>query len=395
MLESLPQIRDGVKKMKDAVARWEADEAVRDFSDEILFHNIFLRLSIKSLLRCKSVCKAWNHVLCDPEFIRMHFNHISRQHPHKLLIRVPGNNFYSVDYEEAISSKADRADAVTLYFPPNAYSPIPQFLGSYNGLVCMVIEHDRFDLGKKILLWNPSTRQSNFIPDPNPHIRFYHILGFAYDSSTDDYKIVRIIHTQQTCRVDMYSLKTNSWKIVKDVPPNGCEFKLCSDKHPHGFEANGFIYWLVQAGFDTWPDAFSNCLIIGFGLRDEKFTVLPFPQYKREEGFLSDPDFWTPGTQQFPWTDPGDLTVLGGCLAIFKSEADGLVVWTMKEHEKKKWDRLITLSIRTSSSLTPLCFMKNGKVLFRFYSWREEKKINITYPFSKCGFENNVRTVEC
>ncbi|KAM7492629.1 hypothetical protein LguiA_035550 [Lonicera macranthoides] len=316
-----------------------------NLSDEILFHHVFMRLPIKSLLRCKSVCKAWNRILCDPEFIRMHFN---RQHLHKLLIRIPGNKYYSVDCEEAISSNG--ADAVKLNFPPDAYSPTPQLLGSYNGLVCIAIDHDSFDLGKKLLLWNPSTRESNFVPDPNPYIRFYHLLGFAYDSTLDDYKIVRIIHTRQTCRVDMYSLKNNSWKIVKDVPPNGCEFKLCSDTHPHGFEANGFIYWLVYAR----SKVLSNCLIVGFCLRDDKFTVLPLPHDCGQ--FVSDMD----------------LRALGGCLAAFQSHyGDEFVVWTTKEPGKIKWDRLITHSISSPDyeftwSVKPVCFMKNGKVLLTF-----------------------------
>ncbi|KAM7526762.1 hypothetical protein LguiA_016664 [Lonicera macranthoides] len=265
-----------------------------DLSDDLL-HNIFLRLSIKSLLRCKFVCKAWNRILCEPEFIRMHFNYTSRQHPHKLLIRIPGNNFYSVDYEEAISSNADGVDAVKIYFPPKAFSLLPQFLGSCNGLVCIAIEHDKFDL---------------------------------------------------------------------DIPLNGGEFKLCSDTHRDGIEVNGFIYWMiVHAGSNA---VFSNYLILGFCLRDEKFTVLPIPQDKHQ-GY------------------PGDLMVLGGCLAMFKLDVDGLVVWTMKETKKrKKWDRLITLPIHTSS-LKPVYFMKNGKVLLRFPSQRGGKKMFVVYdPHKKC-----------
>lgn len=82
------------------------------------------------------------------------------------------------------------------------------------------------DKNTKILIWNPSTRKSMLLREPNRSIEDFHILGFAYDATLDNYKIVCIINGsfifsyQNTSQVDIYSLKTNSWKVIQDGPHN-------------------------------------------------------------------------------------------------------------------------------------------------------------------------------
>ena len=75
-------------------------------------------------------------------------------------------------------------------------------VGSSNGLVCIVASKRA-----RVLVVNPSTRQFKIRPDPHiKHIRGFHpYVGFGYDSSSDDYKVV----LGNSKSVQVLSLKTN------------------------------------------------------------------------------------------------------------------------------------------------------------------------------------------
>ncbi|KAM7467002.1 hypothetical protein LguiB_014564 [Lonicera macranthoides] len=217
-------------------------------SDDIL-SIIFLKLPIKSLLRCRSVCKSWRQLLCEPHFVKMHLNHIS-QHHHKLLLR-NSDCFYSLDYETS------HRNAVPRDFPLEI-TPL------------------------KVALWNPSTGDYKILPSADPSVNDNQIVGFGYDSSIDDYKIVRIIPYyfvkaenepgKAYCglQVDMYSLKTNSWKIIRDLPRRDVvrHAPLIFNGEFRGrvsVSVNKSIYWLLGSK------------IIGFDLKNEKFKELSWP----------------------------------------------------------------------------------------------------------------------
>ena len=69
-----------------------------------------------------------------------------------------------------------------------------------------------------------------------------------------------IIRVDCERRVDMYSLKTESWKSIQDVPD------CCSSFEEQGVFVNRSSYWA----------AFPN--IIGFDLKNENFRQFPWPR---------------------------------------------------------------------------------------------------------------------
>lgn len=231
-----------------------------DLPTEIMVHHIFLKLSVTSLLPCNYVCKAWNRLLRDPEFIRMYLNH-----PHeKLFIEtstIKGSShrhFHSVDYEA--SDSTGRADAVllNLNFPAEVLST--QIVGSSNGLICMAVRYRkriyRARRAEDVLIWNPLTGDSKLIPAMNlklhPSQNYnYGLVGFSYDSSINEGKIVHVTSSgyiiptgQPTARVIIYSIKTNSWNTI------GCNapFKLHETRAvARGHAVNGWIYILAAS----------------------------------------------------------------------------------------------------------------------------------------------------
>ena len=237
-------------------------------SDDTL-STIFLKLPVKSLLRCRCVCKSWRKLLCDPHFVKMHLNHIS-QHHRKLLL---GNSdcFCSLDYETS------HRNAVPQGFPLEI-TPCTKIWGSCNGLVCVALlpetKAGEYEKLVKVALWNPSTADYKMLPSADPSVNDCQIVGFGYDSSIDDYKMVRIIPgyfvkaENEPCRVDceqrvdMYSLKTNSWKIIRDLPRRDV-FRhaplIFNHEFAGGVSINESIYWVLGSK------------IIGFDLKNEKF----------------------------------------------------------------------------------------------------------------------------
>ncbi|KAM7467041.1 hypothetical protein LguiB_014603 [Lonicera macranthoides] len=333
-----------------------------DLPFEILVHHIFTRLTVKPLFRFKCVCWAWYRILSDPQFVRLHLQ--QQQSCQKLLVLVnpgsPSFQFQTVDYEAAASSsKCNGADAVELHLQlERAPSKVPKILGSCNGLVFLKFserfDHKRIDL----LLWNPSIGDSKLIPYRSPTHDDYNLLGFGYDSSLDDFKIVRIIinafvmnhdsfsrfnNRQKESQVDVYTLKTNSWEPTGDAPINLDMFRA----NEEGCFVNGSIYWLV---FDR--SRYGNCLgIVSFDLKDNKFGDLQLP---------SDLE---------PQHEPAlGLKVLGGCLGMYHfSVAGKLIVWTIKEGKKEGWIKLMSLHTSRDSLHSPVCLMKNGKILISHF----------------------------
>lgn len=72
--------------------------------DDILY-NILLKLPVKSVLRCRSVCRACRQLLSDPVFERMHVNQ-HHQSQEKLLLISGINLLCSLDYFEETQGKA-------------------------------------------------------------------------------------------------------------------------------------------------------------------------------------------------------------------------------------------------------------------------------------------------
>ncbi|KAM7462978.1 hypothetical protein LguiA_031099 [Lonicera macranthoides] len=182
------------------------------------------------------------------------------------------------------------------------------------------------------------TGDYKILPSADPSVNDNQIVGFGYDSSIDDYKIVRIIPYyfvkaenepgKAYCglQVDMYSLKTNSWKIIRDLPRRDVvrHAPLIFNGEFRGrvsVSVNKSIYWLLGSK------------IIGFDLKNEKFKELSWPCNMQ-------PDFHK---------CLKSLSVMGGYLLVHYIELDSkkFVVWKLKENDngKEEWIKLKIASI--------------------------------------------------
>ncbi|KAL8538573.1 hypothetical protein ACS0TY_000552 [Phlomoides rotata] len=192
-----------------------------------------------------------------------------------------------------------------------------EIVGSCNGLVC-ILE----DTGG-LILCNPSTRMAMNLPDigvgENLVGKAFTKYGFGYDESSDDYKVFVVITLCCSPNVyraisRLYSLKTNSWKTLKDEQDSDIQFG------GGGTFASGNLHWVT-----------GNREIGSFNLKSEVDGMVEQPSYPKGDIFPT-------------------LGVIDGCLSVisvlcFKDYQHAYFdVWVMKEYGvKESWVKVVTL----------------------------------------------------
>ncbi|KAL3628804.1 hypothetical protein CASFOL_027850 [Castilleja foliolosa] len=195
------------KKLKNSRATNSTAAAVAACEDLMLC--VLARLPVKSICRFKSVCKHWNHLLSNQEFVKMQFKLSSESKNQSFIIyRIDknGRNHISVFNIESNEKKAKILD-----HPLNFTS----IVGCCNGLVCI-------ELGQAFVLWNPAMSLSKIVaPSKDRGVFESASLGFGYDAEVDDFKVVRIICLRCKGRsrmcvswVDVYSANLDSWTTI-------------------------------------------------------------------------------------------------------------------------------------------------------------------------------------
>ncbi|KAK9285575.1 hypothetical protein L1049_024770 [Liquidambar formosana] len=186
-----------------------------EYTPQEVLTEIFTRLPIKSLLRCTSVCKSWYSLIKNPSFITTHLN--SNTSPLLLLRHCTEN------YEEDRYSLHFDNDTLDLYSkldcPFKSFTGYFKIVGYCHGLLCLSDCHI-----EPTFLWNPSIRVYVTLPKPSvtfgshgPHTV---VLGFGFDSLTNDYKVVRIVSidsngVRYSQEVEVYTLSTGAWRGIR------------------------------------------------------------------------------------------------------------------------------------------------------------------------------------
>ncbi|KAB1224902.1 hypothetical protein CJ030_MR1G008824 [Morella rubra] len=179
------------------------------FPDDVIL-KILARLSVKSLLRFRCICKSWNSNITNPYFIATHL----KQSKDRLLYTA----FLKEQYCLGVCDEGyNKILEIGNSFPFS--SGFIQLAGSRNGLLCLVVRdcvgysywRPEADM---VYLWNYSTRKLKTLPSTCLRLsgRFKrNSYGFAYDSENDDYKIVRTT-------LDSW-LGPRHWKAESELPP--------------------------------------------------------------------------------------------------------------------------------------------------------------------------------
>ena len=117
-----------------------------------LITEIMLRLPVKSVVRFKSVCKAWLFLISDPHFAKSHFELAAARVDRLLFIASSAPELRSIDFNDSASV------AVTVEFPgPKPYYHFVEIIGSCRGFMLLhCVCH--------LCVWNPTTSVHKIIP---------------------------------------------------------------------------------------------------------------------------------------------------------------------------------------------------------------------------------------
>ncbi|XP_058745299.1 F-box/kelch-repeat protein At3g23880-like [Vicia villosa] len=281
------------------------------FLPEELIREILSRLSVKSLLQFKRVCKLWKTLISDSQFAKSHLQ-ISRITTQQLVFSVIEEPYKiaSFSLEPLFENSSTSVEPVTLRSMKNNQRCI---IGSCNGLLCVFNSSQN-----TVKLWNPSIRfKSNKSPQavsPDWHIMHY---GFGYDQVNEKYKVLLVARNKYNFTQSLtktYTFGENIWKTI----PN---FSFRPTKRIGKF-VNGTLSWMVYKGGPNIFDQFMN--IFSFDLEKETYREMLLPQIDGDNVHIH-----------------RTLYVLSDCLCVW--DVNG-VVWSMKEYGVvESWTKLLII----------------------------------------------------
>nr|QDB64837.1 S haplotype-specific F-box protein 19 [Prunus dulcis] len=241
---------------------------------EILI-DILARLTAKSLVRFLCTCKSWSDLIGSSSFVSAHINRNVTKHAHVYLLclhhptfeRQNDNDdpYVKEEFQWSLFSNETFEQFSKLSHPLGSTEHYGIY-GSSNGLVCISDEILNFD--SPIHIWNPSVKKFRTPPtSTNINIKFLYVaLQFGFHPGVNDYKAVRMMRSNKdTFAVEVYSIRTDSWKMIEAIPP----WLKCTWQHHTGTFFNGAAYHIIEKG-----PTFS---IMSFDLGSEEFEEFIAP----------------------------------------------------------------------------------------------------------------------
>ncbi|KAE8662539.1 Pyridoxal phosphate phosphatase-related protein [Hibiscus syriacus] len=214
-------------------------------------------LPVKALIRFRFVSKSWDSLIKDSNFAKLHLHSTFKiNNDVKLILDSDtaddDDKAYSVDFDSLAN-----LEQLPRPLKTGGGEFTSRIFGSCNGLLAVYHE------GGGVALWNPSTRTCHYLPRltiEDVVERDHDILGFEYDVIGDDYKVVQMKASGKP--VMIYSLKTDTWKRIKD-----CPYQVPYGKRQDGAYLNGSLHWVG----DEKDRYFGGRLVFGLDLGVEEF----------------------------------------------------------------------------------------------------------------------------
>ena len=273
------------------------------FIPQDLVEKILSRLTVKHLLRFKCVSKTWYSLITSRQFAKSHFQ-IASQNPKVFALIDYDNDGVRVVQSDIGHDGGFEFEPVDFGFPLRGTSTtkidtLQRRLAYCNGLVCVELKNVK-KCSCEYLVWSPSTRSYRNIPRSRISIiNGTYSFGFGYDSSTDDYKLLRSYYSMRTRKpklaFQIFSLKTFTWREIyfedKDKDGSIYDRLVWSDeiRKQCSMYFNGAIYWIVVTDYDK-NDKGRKPSLIYFDLAEERFHQVACPEsvtYFSVEGYYS------------------------------------------------------------------------------------------------------------
>ncbi|CAA0829753.1 Unknown protein [Striga hermonthica] len=329
-----------MKRVKHNESRKTPPDLPADVRREIL-----LRVPARSLVRLRAVCRSWLSAIDDPNFAR---SHTDRRLPSDdtLLVRItsgpPFAPLYSLDLEALYLDDGPNIVSAAAFRRPGFPSPPHLPAANCDGLLLLA---DKF-----WAIWNPTTGELLQLPRGG-YTADVAASGLGYHPAAADYRAVVIdrlplpisSQAEPVCRIHIYSLRSNSWRILGSPPPS-------SRLEGPGVFLNGALHWISQG-----PGG-----IFAFDLQTDTFRQVGEPPAGNHRR----------GAPAGNWY----LDVFDGSLVLsrynnidyrFSSQFE---LWVMKEYGvSDSWVRLLSAKDRRNFEirLPPVVYVKGGRKILK------------------------------
>ncbi|CAL4962850.1 unnamed protein product [Urochloa decumbens] len=333
----LPASPQSPKKIVRSVAEPWPGLPLPYIPDGLIF-KILARLPTKSVIRFRSVCKAWLAIISSQPFVDAHLE-ISKLRPTMLI--VPGEYSYRPEREGKTAfwmrfykynNGSIRAELVHSEQFPRGIAQWTQPLHC-DGLI-LTLTRDQ-----EIMIRNPLTGEFIFLPKGSHNNNKHHRVGFGFDPCSSKYKVARFFYqreygtSESTCRFEVLTLGSNLWRQTADPP-----YPILAVTPAH---VCGFIYWRVDLPLEMDPK-----VLVRFSLADETFSLIPYPPCNaRPVGFIE-----------------LDSKL---CCSCFSKPCGVVEMWTCDNTDMPTWTRLCTVLLPQETFVpAPGGFFRAPKVTF-------------------------------
>ncbi|XP_049383070.1 F-box/kelch-repeat protein At3g23880-like [Solanum stenotomum] len=320
--------------------------------EEILI-DILTKLPVKSLFRFKCVSKSCKTLLTEPYFKKKHHNHAKNQpDSRKLLIRIRDKMDSNLYCTSLSPNRLLVNDIHTVPKPPFSRYRMYCCCDALF-LIGIWTEPSQDDEPSMLLLWNPTTSESIVLP-PLESPEQESTYGLGYDSTSDDYKVLRI-DKDGSALDEIVALKSGSWRKIysPSVRPVG-DVSLLYGKECLPF-VNGAFHWL---GIEE--------SMMSLNISDETYKRIPL--HKNMSLYLESV------------TIEEGLSVLGSMICLFNRNDITFNLWMMKEYGvQESWIKLLTLPCNGAFSIIPIYSFSDGKVLLRYECPDELRGMKVIY----------------
>ncbi|XP_018484943.1 putative F-box protein At3g23960 [Raphanus sativus] len=216
---------------------------------------IFLRLPLKSIARCRCVCKLWSSVIRSQDFTDSFFTK-SCSRPRLLFV------FDDEDEGEIhfFSSSQPKDNSYVVATNHIARSPdYYKLFGCTNGFFCYGARQGRNKPVLVTVIYNPSTGQSFTLPRLNPKLRYAVRSYLGYDPIAKRFKVLSVCDDGKEFHVLTLGTKKLSWRVVECCIPHCSSHKwIC---------ISGVLYYIA-----TESTSSVESMVVCFDLRTEKFS---------------------------------------------------------------------------------------------------------------------------
>ncbi|XP_020168666.1 putative F-box protein At2g02030 [Aegilops tauschii subsp. strangulata] len=361
-----------VPQRKRRTRRRQTKFSCEDLLDEIVWE-ILIRLPVESLVRFKSVSKAWRTIISDPVFVRAHLHHSKQKHHNPLSFLIipqiylepdPSNivstniRLYHCSLQQQQQQQDDRmsssAIATLLYgkhFQAGEFGLVSQ-MAHCDGLVLLPIDTNTY-------IFNPAMRDVVELPKSHRNMLQHSAclpIGFGLDASTGRYKVVRSFYYSSDCHhiamgMEVFIINDDqdgSWRETLTDPP---ALISCPQTAIH---CKGCLFYFI----DRKIHSCSTRVLLRFSLGDETFGFTPllpnmYTQVEDEDIIIHELD--------------GEL-----CATIFSKVQRQVLIWMTRDIPDPQWKchRIINFSepCYPIASLSHGGFLlRRGNSLFRYY----------------------------